>query len=181
MNLFYFSENAEENAKQHCDKHTVKMILEYTQLLSTAHRVLDGVPVRVRARKGNRTKTIYQLNDFRDDLLYGATHINHPVAKWVRQSHSNYLYLVQLLDHLHSEYEYRYGRVHKSKAILIRLRELPLNIPYGAFTSPALAMPDEYKTSSATESYRNYFIGEKSHIASWKYRNVPGWYKGVVS
>ena len=26
----------------HCDKHVVKMILEYAQLLSTAHRVLDG-------------------------------------------------------------------------------------------------------------------------------------------
>jgi len=177
MNLFYFSEDVEENAKQHCDKYSVKMVVEYTQLLSTAHRVLDGTPVR--ARKGNRTKTIYQLNDFRDKLLYSATHINHPVAKWVRQSHSNYFYLVQLLDHLHREYEYRYGRVHKSKTLLARLRGLPLNIPYGDFTNPALAMPDEYKTSSATESYRKYFIGEKSHIASWKNRNVPYWYKGV--
>ena len=29
-------------AKQHVDKHVVKMIVEYAQLLSTAHRVLDG-------------------------------------------------------------------------------------------------------------------------------------------
>ena len=26
----------------HCDKHVVKMILETAQMLSTAHRVLDG-------------------------------------------------------------------------------------------------------------------------------------------
>jgi hypothetical protein len=29
----------------HCDKHVVKMILEYGQLLSTAHRLLDGTLV----------------------------------------------------------------------------------------------------------------------------------------
>ena len=28
----------------HCDKHVVKMIIEYAQLMSTAHRVLDGDP-----------------------------------------------------------------------------------------------------------------------------------------
>ena len=35
-------ENPDENVKLHCDKHVVKMILEYAQMLSTAHRVLDG-------------------------------------------------------------------------------------------------------------------------------------------
>ena len=32
-----------QNAKWHIDKHIVKMPIEYAQLLSTAHRVLDGV------------------------------------------------------------------------------------------------------------------------------------------
>ena len=42
MNIFYLDKNFQVNAKLHCDKHVVKMIVEYAQLLSTAHRVLDG-------------------------------------------------------------------------------------------------------------------------------------------
>ena len=29
-------------AEMHCNKHVVKMILETAQMLSTAHRVIDG-------------------------------------------------------------------------------------------------------------------------------------------
>jgi hypothetical protein len=50
------------------------------------------------------------------------------------------------------------------------------NIEDKGFTEPARAMPDEYKVSSVVESYRNYYIGEKSSIAVWKYRETPEWY-----
>ena len=42
MNIFYLHEDPIQNAKWHVDKHVVKMVTEYAQLLSTAHRVLDG-------------------------------------------------------------------------------------------------------------------------------------------
>ena len=42
MNIFYLSDDPQICAEQHCDKHVVKMCIEYAQLLSTAHRVLDG-------------------------------------------------------------------------------------------------------------------------------------------
>ena len=41
MNIFYLDNNQSICAKYHVDKHVVKMILEYAQMLSTAHRVLD--------------------------------------------------------------------------------------------------------------------------------------------
>ena len=41
MNIFYLSEDQKNCAEMHNDKHCVKMIVEYAQLLSTAHRVLD--------------------------------------------------------------------------------------------------------------------------------------------
>jgi hypothetical protein len=40
MNIFYLSDDPVQCAKWHCDQHVTKMILEYAQLLSTAHRVL---------------------------------------------------------------------------------------------------------------------------------------------
>ena len=42
MNIFYLDSSPSKSAKLHCDKHVVKMIVEYAQLLSTAHRVHDG-------------------------------------------------------------------------------------------------------------------------------------------
>ena len=42
MNIFYLDKAPEIAAQLHCDKHVVKMILESAQMLSTAHRVLDG-------------------------------------------------------------------------------------------------------------------------------------------
>ena len=42
MNIFYLHEDPVQNAKWHIDKHIVKMPIEYAQLMSTAHRMLDG-------------------------------------------------------------------------------------------------------------------------------------------
>ena len=45
MNIFALARDPYLAASFHCDKHVVKMICEYAQLLSTAHRQLDGTPV----------------------------------------------------------------------------------------------------------------------------------------
>ena len=42
MNIFVVDEHPIAAANQMIDKHVVKMILESGQMLSTAHRVLDG-------------------------------------------------------------------------------------------------------------------------------------------
>jgi hypothetical protein len=42
MNIFALDSDPVVAAQQHCDKHVVKMIIEYAQLMSTAHRVYDG-------------------------------------------------------------------------------------------------------------------------------------------
>jgi len=43
MNIFYLDSDAKTSAEMHLDKHVSKMLVEYAQLMSTAHRVLDGV------------------------------------------------------------------------------------------------------------------------------------------
>jgi len=42
MNIFYLDKDPVIAAQMSADKHCVKMILESAQMLSTAHRVLDG-------------------------------------------------------------------------------------------------------------------------------------------
>ena len=42
MNIFVIDKDPVVAAQEHCDKHVVKMIVESAQMLSTAHRILDG-------------------------------------------------------------------------------------------------------------------------------------------
>jgi hypothetical protein len=158
------------------------MILEYCQLLSTAHRVLDGKEVVELSKTGRKTKR-WRLEDERNDILYSATHVNHPSAIWCRQNDSNYIWLSKLLNELCKEYTYRYGKVHKCEETgLVKelFWNLPKNIPNGNFTGPTPAMPDECKVpGDALQSYRNYYFMNKSHLWSWKgkinSRERPRW------
>ena len=167
----------------HNDKHCVKMILEYAQLLSTAHRVLDGIQV-VGLSKSGRKQTRYEISDNRDGILYSATHINHPSAIWVRQSIPNYIWLAELLEMLCIEYTYRYDRVHKveSSGLMQTLKNsFPENIPSGKWSEPTPAMPDDVKVKNdSISSYRNYYIKNKTHLAKWKNRNVPEWFNANI-
>ena len=188
MNIFYLDHNVTKCAEMHNDKHVVKMILEYAQLLSTAHRILDGT-VESGLSKTGRKKTVYRLPDGRDSVLYGATHVHHPSAIWVRQSQQNYIWLANLLVALCEEYTHRYGKTHKVERdglCFVLLKNIPKNIPDKLFTEPTPAMPDDVKilkeihtdryTLDSLASYRNYYIKNKTHLANWKNRPVPSWY-----
>ncbi|MFN9952871.1 MAG: hypothetical protein ACK55I_07210, partial [bacterium] len=78
---------------------------------------------------------------------YRLTHKNHPCSIWARESLSNYLYLCELTLELCREYTYRYGKTHKTQQVLEWCIINKPNIQDIGFTTPALAMPDQYKTS----------------------------------
>jgi len=156
MNIFFLDENPTLSAKYHVDKHVVKMILETAQLLCGVHHATD------------------QLTD---QVPYKLSHKNHPCAIWVRESLSNYLYLCELGLELGKEYTYRYGKRHKSIDVIEWCIVNKPNIPDIGFTKPAMAMPDEFKVDSVVESYRNYYMGAKSDLASWKNREKPLWFE----
>ena len=175
MNIFYLDHDVRKCAEMHNDKHVVKMILEYAQLLSTAHRYLDGVPTIGKSATG-RKKTTYILSKELDSVLYSATHINHPSAVWVRQSRENYMFLVRLFRELCKEYTHRYNKIHKCTPMLEVFYTPPKNIADGIFTEPTPAMPEEYKVSGdSITSYKNYYLGDKTRMFSWKNRETPAW------
>lgn len=151
MNIFVLSNNPIECAQMHCDRHVVKMILESAQLLCTAISMYENI-----------------------EGLYKPTHHNHPCSIWVRQSSANFLWLSHLAHALSDEYTFRYGKTHKSLEVLNRCRNI---IPEGDLTPFALAMPDEYKTFDAVESYRKYYIGEKHQLLTYTNRDIPNWIK----
>lgn len=183
MNIFYLNHCPNICAKFHVDKHTVKMLVEYNQLLSTAHRVLDGTETVVLSESG-RKKKVWKLNNNLDSILYSATHVNHPSAVWVRQSSENYLWLCELVSELCREYTYRYGKIHKCERtglIDVLYNNIPKNIPRKQFTEPTPAMPDIYKVKgNSIQSYINYYNGDKRRMFNWKNRDVPYFVTGEL-
>jgi len=176
MNIFYLDRDPHKAATFHGDKHVIKMILESAQMLSTAHRILDGT--QTIEKHNNRKRSRYTLSDELEGVLYKPTHINHPCSVWVRESAQNYHYLYSLFFSLCKEYTFRYGKVHKSESLKDHLYLLPKSINHGALTKPALAMPDDYKLDCPIASYKNYYIKEKyaNGIAQWnKTRKKPEW------
>lgn len=153
MNIFVLDTDTKLAAQYHLSRHVVKMILESCQLMSTAHHVLgSGGPLKI-------------------------THKNHPCALWVRESAANYEWLYNLTVELCKEYTFRYNKIHKyeSDGVLQSLSKPPFLLARGPMTPFAQAMPDRYKHSDAVTAYRNYYLGEKSHMFQYKNRDMPDW------
>jgi hypothetical protein len=174
MNIFFLDSDPVACAQAHYDKHVVKMILEYAQLLSTAHRMTDGDEWTDKTKSGSKIKR-WSLPDSREQILYKATHRNHPSAVWVRESRSNYLWLVDLFENLLSEYTHRYGKQHKTGELLETLKNPPENLEDVGYTRVAQAMPDECKRSKAVDAYRNYYLTNKRELFSYTNRITPRW------
>jgi hypothetical protein len=188
MNIFYLDPHPKTCAEMHISKHVVKMIIEYAQLMSTAHRVIDGIEeIEKRYVHGSlparyRNTKVWRLYDQRQNTLYKATHINHPSAIWCRVSEANYTWLYQMWVHLLEEYTYRYGKIHACAKLLEPLKNPPKNIALKPFTEPTPAMPDDVKViGDSIASYHNYYNKNKRGFATWQgkvnSRPVPTWYQ----
>lgn len=175
MNIFYIDSNPKLCAEWAVDSHCVKMILEAAQLLSTAHRILDGTEYTDKSKTGRNVKR-WRLPDHRDTELYSATHVNHPCAVWARESNNNYNWLWCYLWEHCKEYTRRYGKTHKieTTGLLNQLSQPPLNIPVAPKTQPPSAMDAKYIISEdARINYRNYYKIGKAHLHKWKAPALP--------
>ena len=185
MNIFYLDSDPKTCAEMHCDKHVVKMIIEYAQLMSTAHRVLDGNEYTDLTANGRRIKR-WRLFDDREQQLMKASHINHPSGVWCRDTDSNYEWLYTMWYYLCQEYTHRYGKTHACARLDWLLCLVPDRIKKGEFYAPTPAMPQDLKILAENPisgrkydvlaSYKNYYIKEKASFAKWKNRNIPEWF-----
>lgn len=159
MNIFVLSDNPTIAAQMQCDKHVVKMVLESAQMLSTAHH-LCGEPT---------------------EIMYRATHKNHPCSVWARQSQANYKWLYEHFMALCKEYTHRFGKVHLCEQKLGQvLKSYPSNIKDNSFTQFVLAMsthPECIVLDNPVESYRNYYKTKQDNFKMvWTNRDVPDWF-----
>ena len=155
MNIFWLDNNLRKCAQYHNDKHIVKMPLELAQLMCTA----------------------LHWHGVEHDMLYKPTHVNHPCAVWVRSSMRNYIECLELFKQLLIEYEFRYGRKHKCGELLQLFIKCRSAIPNIEGLPRPKCMPDKYHRDSVIDSYREYYIGDKKHLASWTNRTPPYWWR----
>ena len=174
MNIFYLHKDPVESAKLHCDKHVCKMIIEYAQMLSTAHRMLDGKEYISQTLGGRRIKRWKHPNSNMEGVLYKASHINHPSAIWVRENAIQYQFMYDMFVALCDEYTYRYGRIHMTdEKLRDLLNEIPRNMELGTWRQPPPAMPDYCKHEDSIISYHKYYANEKKGFAKWTNRERP--------
>jgi hypothetical protein len=182
MNIFYVDSDPEVAARNMVDRHVVKMILETAQLLSTAHRVIDGEQYVGQSQSGRKAKR-WRLSGNVDAIMYAATHINHPSAVWVRENSANYDWLYDHLLALGREYTHRYGRTHltidKLKDIL---KDSPQNIKQSnVMTKMPSCMDKQYIVSlDPITNYRNYYNYGKTDLLRWSNRPPPQWIDGTI-
>lgn len=172
------------------------MLLEYLQMLSAAHRLLDGSQIELVRPNGKIQKlyilpgetTSLQTKMFGEKLITkffvdiplcnSLTHTNHPCTVWARETSENYLWLYSLFLEVSKEYTHRYGKIHKSQITYQDfLSNPPKNIKQGPLTQFVQTMPDEYKDENPCKAYQNFYVGSKSRFAKWTNRTPPEWFK----
>lgn len=162
MNIFISDDNYKNCAQALDDKRLVKMVLETTQLLSTA------------------------VNECGGTAPYKSTHKNHPCSVWARQTKGNFLWLLKHAYALANEYTKRFDKVHKCEHI-IRLIDnecLVECLPDGPLTPFPNCTTNKTKgfsfkhITNVTEAYKQYLNARwatDTRKPVWTGRSKPTW------
>ncbi len=183
MNIFTTNDCPVISAQEMCDKHVVKMIVEYAQLMSTAHRVLDGKQYEGRTKANRRIRRWLHPDKNMEEVLYKASHINHPSSLWCRTTTANYEWLYKHFLASCKEYTLRYGKVHATETKLAEVfKTPPKNLPKGKQTEFAVAIAANqtcrklpgFNKLSVVDKYKQYIRCDKP-FAKWTKRDKPSW------
>lgn len=159
MNLFYLDENPKLCAKYHCDKHVVKMILEYGQLLSGSYKFNNLV--------------------YDDKVKIPDKYKNHKLILWLNENKSHYIYLYNLFVSLLDEYTIRYMKIHSYEKYKNVLKNTPtIYQNNNDWKDPPKVMPDYLCNIdlNVIEAYRLYYKLCKKTFAVWKNQETPYWW-----
>jgi hypothetical protein len=190
MNIFILHWKQRKCARWHIDVHCRKMLLEYCQLLYTAHWSLFYPELKENKSAIALSRAQKKLNvpdymltaplcETSQEAGYRPCHIHHPCAKWTRWSSGNYLWLAKLGLELAREFRFRFKKEHScEKHIQWLYTHLPPTIRIFVRRGFPIAMADEYKISSdPIICYRHYYNTSKKEKGLIKYtnRHIPHW------
>lgn len=126
MNLFFLHTDPAKAASMHFDVHVGKILLEVVQILMTAQWIIISGGGDAKAAKAvcnsaykyKRTARIKYAASWEEvveiQAAYRITHVNHPLAQWVRADPANYAWATAYGMELSKEYIRRRGCRHGS-------------------------------------------------------------------
>lgn len=153
MNIFALDSDPVLAAQMLCDKHVIKMTLETAQILCTVS------------------------DKFNVPAQYKSTHAKHPSVLWAGTTLGNWTWTVLHGLAIAAEYTKRYGKIHKSQAVIEWIRDFGGKPGDGKLQKFSLAMPDSFKNKDRVKAYRSYYLGAKKDIATWKKPSTsPDWW-----
>ena len=160
MNIFAIEQDQHGNidwtasAKAQDNYRVVKMILESCQMMCTA------------------------INLQHDEQVtpYRNVHAKHPSTLWVRESSSNFEYLVEHTLAMLEEYTERFGKTHKCAGVLEKILDVydESLFPKQEQTKLPLCMPQEFKSDNIVDSYRRFYAS-KPRIR-YPENKIPAWF-----
>lgn len=177
MNMFITDVDHKLNLMSYCDVHVRKMITEQAQMLSTAHRILDGVKGSLLVYSKKEKKFILKQYGFvlrhlgeegSTPALYLKTHENHPNNLWIRKSIMNYRYAYHLFTTMLDEYEYRFGKKHESSKLRHSLKQVPRNLKTIKMTPFVWDQSYQY-IDNVTDAYKKIFVDK---FREWSLSNA---------
>jgi len=159
MNIFAIEDNKSggidwiKSAQSQDNYRVVKMILESCQILSTV------------------------LNEQGIDAPYRSFNPKHPSCLWAAESSDNFTNLVVHCAAMIEEYEERFNKTHKCKAVLTKIINLfeASNFPTDKPTPLRMAMPDIFRSSNIVESYRKFYASKPR--MRYPKEKIPSWFK----
>lgn len=163
LNLFVLHKHPQIAAQMHCDKHVCKMCVESVQILCS----------------------VYHISASQLEIPYKLSHKNHPCCIWARYSRANFEWLLQHSGALCEEYTERYGKYHKSQAVLEWCEKnkdsliftnnglSPFAVAIG--TDKLCRKHPDFDKIDTVHNYRLYYVMDKP-FAKWKNGNIPEWF-----
>lgn len=161
MNIFYTSDDPVQAARDLCDQHVNKMIVESAQMMSTAIR-----------------RHAPELN-YGIIKIYKPAYQRHPCTIWAGDSREHFLWLHSHATAIYLEFRKRYKNDHKTGRMLPLLKACDFLVPSIGFSEPPMCMGDQFKTNCTVTSYQKFITHDKP-FATWNRGTAkPSWYKKV--
>lgn len=149
-------------AQYNCDSHVRKIILESIEMMGYT----------------------YDDGNFKPwPWISGNRYLNHSMSVWVRESKRNFDWTLQHAYALCEEFAYRFGKKHKCVKYLDWISSnLPLKNLSDTRQTDWPRCFGSYKetvgvSDDAVFDYRRYYMIAKRHLAVWKKRPTPEWYR----
>ena len=168
MNLFVLHEDPVLAAKDNCDKHCNKMVLETVQMLANCFspEALQDAP---------KTKA---------GAIRSHSYFNHPVSKFVRATRENMRWTIEHAEELERQRLLIGYKPHFSMGFVKWAKGNIYNsvVTDGSLSDFAIAIPKEsncrrlpnFEDLDTVSKYRAYYKFDKP-FATWKNREKPKW------